>query len=425
MSAAAAERSETGEREGKAHPFRYRALGEFLAGTAERDPHRPAFADQEGRDAWCGRPRIELTYGIAAEMVARLAGCFANLGLPPGAIVAVCLPNGTEACLTLLALERAGLTPCLLSPAWSESELGEAIEAANASAAVAQSVVGDLRPAETLCRIAARYFGLRFVCAFGPQIPDGVIDLDRALIEGAEPPQDASEAAPVDQRGFVTFSRRSGMRPMFRTSRSLIASALAYLVAARIEPGERMIGLIAPDDHVGLATGFVAALVGGASYECLGLFDGNGLRRALERDGVPTHLVAPGWLEPALARARLPENLRTVTLVHRAPVRFKARTALQRACVDVLSFDEIALIAKARDSRGQFALALEDDAGPASPSRGLLKVRRDGDGAILFGGPAAEVREIERGQRAAAPEWRDSGFRVDLFAGIVIGVADS
>jgi hypothetical protein len=287
-----------------------------------------------------------------------------------------------------------------------------------------------------LCRIAARHYGLRFLCAYGPGVPDGVIDLDRALLadepaageqDGLGPrglgSQDTGNPGSQDP-GIVTFGRGGPGRPLHRTGASLVASAATVLIAAKVAPGDRIVSLLAPDDLAGLATGLAAALVAGATFEAHGLFDAAALAAAIE-NGPPTHLVAPGWLEGALASSGLPARLASTLLVHAAPIRFKARAPLKENVADVVAFDETALIARARDAAGRFAVSIGDGDGPL-PAHGLLRVRRDPDGTIRFAGPAAEVRPWVRGGTADAsplPEWPDSGFRADVFAGIVIGVS--
>ena len=138
---------------------------------------------------------------------------------------------------------------------------------------------------------------------------------------------------------------------------------------------------------------------------------------------VPTHLVAPGWLEPAIAAAGLSSRLASTVLVHAAPIRFRAKMPLKENVVDVIAFDELALMARARDAAGRLTLALGDD---ATGSGAFLRVRRDEDGAISFSGPAAEVRGYARAGMEDARSgtgWRNSGFKADVFAGIVIGIS--
>lgn len=425
MSAAAASQERLGDPSSETIPWGGMRLSALLAATAARHPHRPALRDQPGRETWSGRPRLEWSYALAGRIVATLAGFFAGLGLKPESPIGVCLPNGSEAALTILAIEQAGHRPCLIPIDWSDDRIGQALEAAGVQAVVTQVLVADERPAQRFCALAARHFGLRFLCAYGPEVPDGVVDLDRILLsrEAAEAALPDPAPGPEDP-GIVTFGRGGPASPLHRAGSSLIAAAVTLLVAARIEPGERILSLLAGDDLRGLATGLAASLLSGATLECHGLFDSAALARALE-DATPTHLVAPGSLEPALAQSGIGAALASTILVHPAPIRFKAKAKPMGEVVDVVAFDELALIARARDASGRPALSLGDEDGQGRWTGDLLRVRRDEGGAIAFSGLAAEVRPYRRDATADAaplPEWRESGFTADMFAGIVIGV---
>jgi mycobactin salicyl-AMP ligase len=408
----------------EADPFGWGAvrLSNLLAATADRRPHRLAFHDQPNREVWSGRPRIAWSYANAQHVVDRLATFLAGLELPAGAPVAISLPNGSEACVALLAVERAGYVPCLLPSAWPEEMLGWAIEAAHVVAVICQGRIADERPAEAFCRLAARYYGLRFICAFGPQAPDGVVDLDRAIID-TKAGSFSNEAG--GHAGVVTFEKRDGVpRPVFRPFSSLVAAAAHFLVTEKVGPNERILSLIAPDDHRGLVTGLAASLVAGASLECQGLFESAALDAALASD-VPTHLVAPAFMEPALDEADLPDSVVSVVLVHEAPLRFKSRGELKRSVTDVLAFGELACLARTRGAVGHLTFSLDGEGGLSEASEDLLRVRRDEDGTIHFAGAAAEIYDLARGAPVIPAQdslWRSSGFKADLFAGIVIGV---
>lgn len=394
----------------------------LLAAAVEQHPHRMAFGDQPDREAWSGRPRIAWTYANANHIVERLATFLSGLSLAPGTPVGICLPNGSEACVSILAVERADYLPCLLPAGWDEETLGEAVEAAHLGAVICQSRLAEERPSEAFCRLAARYFGLRFVCAFGPQVPDGVIDLDRAILDTEVdlPPLPGDGHA-----GLVTFELRGGApMPLFRPLSSVIAAAAHVLVAQAVEPGERILSLLAPDDHRSLTTGLMAALVAGASLDSLGLFDAASLDAFLRME-TRTHLVVPAFMERHLAQAPLPACVASTVLVHEAPVRFKAKGDLKGAVTDVLGFGERASLARARSASGHLAVSLETDALESGPAGELLRVRREEDGTVSFAGPAAEIYPLRRGAPAIPaklPEWHPSGFKADLFAGLVIGV---
>lgn len=401
-------------------------LSALFAERVRRTPSALAFVDQAGREAWCGRPRIAWSWGAAEPIVERLARFFSGLGLPPGAPVAVCLAGGSETPITLLALERAGLTPCLLPLAWPRDELARAVEEVGAVAIVTQATVGALKPAETFRDIAMAFFGLRFVTAFGPQVPDGVVDLDRVIVDSrplvagrsgdfASPDE---TSAPVDEPGIVTVARHgSAIEAVWRPASSWLEAAADVLAQTRIAPGERLVSLIAPDDLMGLSTGFVAALLAGVPLESHGLFDGPALAAALA-DGTPTRLVAPGWMEPALAAADLPGSVTGLVFVHAAPTRFRARAGFDRPVVDVLALEPWALVARARGRGGRIAMRLDDMAGARGP-----RVRRDETGAIVVAGPGTQARPWSRGALGAASDReRTTPWRAEVFAGILIGV---
>lgn len=403
-------------------------LSGLLGATADRHLGRVAFIDQRGREDWSGRSPVEWTYPQAYEVIERLSQFFIQMKLPPKSPVGICLPNCSEACLSILAVEHAGLVPCLLPLSWSEDDLGAAVEAANLAAVVTQTVVGDERPAELFRRLALRYYGLRFIFAYGPEVPDGVSDLDQVILGSAGLGARAFPSAePIAENGIVTFWRRGdSISPVFRPSQSVVASAVTFLVTARIRAGDRIVSLHAPDDHCGLTTGLIASLLSGATLECHGLFSARAFASALEGSR-PIHLVAPAWMEGTLAKAALPESVLSVILIHDAPARFKAKSALKTPTIDVLAFGELAIIAAARNGTGQFSLSLDQDGSQGNVStRHLLRVRRDPDGCIEFGGLAADVQEFGRGTppRLPKPEWQRSGFKAELFAGMLIGVME-
>lgn len=394
-----------------------------LAAAAERHGDRLAFRDQSNRESWSGRPPLEWTFGVAHSIVDRLAGFFTRLGLAPASPVGVCLPNGSEAWLTSLALDRAGLTACALPAGWAAADVSRAVEATSLQAIVTQGVLAADRPAETVCRLAAEHFSVRFVCAFGPQVPDGVIDLDRVMLVGDtnvdhQPPSDAAA-------GRVTFSPgKTPPEPIYRPLASVAAAAQNFSAAVGLEAGDHVITLMTPDSHAGLTTGMTAALVGGASLESHGLFESAVLRDAILGSSRPALLIAPGWCEPALAQSGVADRLKTIVLVHRPPIGFEARPLLRRNVVDVLAFGEMALVTRARAKGGQFAPPFDvsrgEDARPGS-----LRVRLDGDGVIELSGLAADTCAFGRHGPVSREfsEWVSSGCSADLFAGVVIGVS--
>lgn len=406
-------------------PLRRTGLCALMAATARRHPARVALVDAADKAAWSGRPAMTWTYGAAAEIVARLAGGLRAWRLAPGSRIGLALPGSTEGLVAHLAVEAAGHVPCLLPATWDEDQFAAGIEAAGVSAVLTQARLGTESPAERLCRAAVRYFGLRYLAAFGPDVPDGVINLDEMVLDRRGGPVAAETGG-----GLISFVGGDPHRPVHRPGDALLAAVAVHLIAARVGPGERILSLVAPGDLRGVVTGLGAALVAGASLETLPVFDGAALGAALLRP-VPTHLVAPAFLEPALARAALPDTLRTIGFAHRAPARFTGRslrTAFARgrvAVVDVVALDEDVVLS---GTRGRDDLAF----GLAEPERlglpgSLLSLRRDEDGRIACRGQAAKAAPYRRGE--AEPDdgsaWRPTRYRPTLFAGTATGLTEA
>lgn len=417
-------------------------LGALLAAVADRHPARIALVDQASKPAWCGRPAIAWTYAAAREIVARLAEGLQMLRLPPRSPVGLCMAGMAEAHLAFLAIEQAGHVPCPLPVTWDEDRLLQAVEAAQILAVLTQGVLGAERPAEKMCRVALRYFPLRFVAAFGPYVPDGVLSLDQVVLDHRG---DAASLGTGSAGGLVTFAfpgaapgpasaRPAGPPPepegpplaVVREAEALTAAAAGCLVPLRVEPGERILSLLPPSDLKGLATGLTAALLAGATLECHPVFDAGALSAALDQP-VPTHLVAPAWMEAGFARTTVPGRLRTLAYVHRAPCRLSSRLPGRPGVVDIVTFDEVALLCGRRDAQDVgLVLAAPERAALATDRGGLIQLRRDPDGRLSFRGPACAARMLRRGitQDENPDGWMESRFRASLFAGVATAVTE-
>lgn len=397
-------------------------LGSVLEAACRAEPAGILFRDQPGRVVWSGRQSRDHSRTEASATVRRLAEVLAGLGLPPGARVAVCLPGGTEACLTILAIESAGLLPCILPLDTMPAELEAVVEAVDIRAAVTQARFGDLRPAETWCAIAANYFRLRFLLAFGPDVPDGVLDLDPLLVAEPGRPMPPRPDGPGGETGLVTFGREHDrFRPVYRTCRSLVASAATLFGAVKIRSGERILSLLAGDDLKGLCTGLVAALMSGAVLETHELFDGHLFVEAMD-EAVATHIVCPGWAEANLAGTA--DGAASTILVHDVPLRLGGGGGLSCCVVDVIAFDETALLAIRRTPGGAFTLTVDHLSGCNVPGE-LLQVALDDAGGIKFRGLAAATGSPARtvDPEMSSPDmWRASGHSAEIFAGILLGI---
>ena len=286
-------------------------LAACLFAAAHAAPQRTALRDSGDRAGWCGRPPIVWTYAAAAEIVGRLARGIGGWRLPAGSRIGLWFSGGAEAALAHLAVETAGHLPCAMPASWDDEQLAAGIETAGLVGVLTEGRRGERRPAEDLTRAAMRQFNLRYLAAFGPGVPDGVISLDAMALE-------RGVAAPGPSLGLVTFEGGEPDRPVYRTAAALAAAIAAHLDALPLTADERILTLLPAHDLRGLVTGLGAALTVGAGLETVIPFDEAGFRAALLRP-VPTRLVAPARIEPALAALPLPWTVRALNVVHRAP----------------------------------------------------------------------------------------------------------
>ncbi len=143
---------ETGETDEEILPLSAEGL---LRRRAQQRPGVAALGDPPNLQVLgLGHPRF-FTYRETEGAVDALASLFIALGLVPGDIVAVQLPNVASSPLTLLAAWRAGLTVAALPMLWREYEIGRACEAVAPKALIGVARFGGEAYAEKLCTVAA------------------------------------------------------------------------------------------------------------------------------------------------------------------------------------------------------------------------------------------------------------------------------
>lgn len=384
-------------------PLRQGLAGALMA-AARLNPQRTLLRDAGDRRAWCGRPAITWTYEAAAEIVGRLARGIAAWRLPQGSRIGLCFAGGAEASLAHLAVEAAGHLPCPLSPVWEGEALSAAIESAGLVAVLTEGRRGTRRPAEELSFTALRHFGLRFIAAFGPSLPDGVISLDAMALE-------RGIIDPAPGLGILTFAGGDPRHPVRRD-----AALFGAVVAAhreRLPAPERVLTLLPPHDLRGLVTGLGMALASGASLETLIPFESAAFRVALMRP-VSTRLVVPAAFESALAEMTLPWTVRAIDIVHRAPARMPEPTARDFAgppCLDVLVLDEDALLTR---PRGRWEIPTIDESLSAETPPPLVRQPRDGR---LLCRAAPSQRDREAGIEGAI--WQETAYRAHYAQGVL------
>lgn len=352
-------------------------LRHLLATCARHDPTRKVLRDSPGREFWSGRPARTWTADELRQAARRVSTRIAALGLAAGTPVGILAVSEAEIIVSMLAVEEAGLTACLLPVSAEPATLARLIEEMRMEAVITQTVVGDLRPGDTVAAVAAGYFRLRFLLAFGPDVPNGVTALDEYL-DGADMPSGQGTITGRQTRSsYVAFTRRP--EPTTCRVMDALQAAAEIVAAAAIAPDDRILSLVSAIGPGGFAAGFAAALVSGGSLVGMGLFDSSVLATLLE-DEQPTHLVIAARVEPFVASLTLPDHVRSLIILHEPPVLFRSGEWSDRTVVDVLSIDHATLLVARRGPKGRPAFSI---AANISPADGSQRISLGPDGTLL------------------------------------------
>ncbi len=187
-------------------------------------PNRADFTD--------GAPR-QLTYAQADRAISTLAAKLCRLGLQTDTVVAIQLPNTVENVITLLAVLRAGMIAVPLPLLWRQHDMTAALRRVGAKAIITTARVGAIPHAEIAMQVAVGLFPVRFICAFGDGLPDGVVPLDDIFAAEQPPvvPRTTRNGPAADHVAVVTFDvTADGLVPVARSHNELMAGGTAVFL---------------------------------------------------------------------------------------------------------------------------------------------------------------------------------------------------
>jgi acyl-CoA synthetase (AMP-forming)/AMP-acid ligase II len=334
-------------------------LDDLFRHAVARHPDAPATVDPPNRAAFTdGGPR-RLTYAEADRAVSAIAARLRQLGLATDSVVAVQLPNTVEAALTLLGVLRAGLIAAPLPLLWRHADCVAALARTGARAIVTVRRAGATDHCALAMDVAARVFSVRHVCAFGANVPAGVVPLDDVFSRADPPPHRAPRENAAAHVAVVTFeATTAGPVPVARDHLQLLAAGLGPTLESGAPPGARLLAPLALSSLAGLSLAFVPWLLNGGTLVLHAPFDPR-LFGAQWRE-MPCDVAAlPGPLVAPMSEAGLLDGTPgTVLALWHGPERsaepHAGRTARFRR-VDAVAFGESGLIAVPRRAGGAAA----------------------------------------------------------------------
>jgi hypothetical protein len=394
-------------------------LDDLFRRTLGSRPDALALIDPPDRASFTDGPVRRLTYAQADRAISALAARLRGFGLPTDSVVAIQLPNIVESVIALLGVARAGLIAAPLPMLWRQADAAEALGRVAARALIGCQRIGDAAHGDLAIHIAVETFTIRFLCAFGGDLPDGVTPLDDIFASSDEPPEIERYGDAADHVALVTFDiAPEGIIPVARSHAELIAGGLAVHLEARIEPEAVILGALASASFASLAATLVPWLLTGGTLVLHHPFAPAVFLRQRADEGCSV-AVLPGPMVMRLLEAGLigsPDNLKTILAVWRAPERLLANGAWPSGTavlVDISVFGEIGLIAARRGSDGM-ARALPPGrlVMPRGAPEGIhvLDVARSAAGTLALSGPMVPHAPFPPGAGGARLKVTDGGI---------------
>ena len=262
-------------------------LSRWLLRAATKTPDAPAIVG-DGQS---------LTYAELATRVAALAGGLKALGLGPGDVVAVQLPNRAEYLVSYLAICAIGGVMTTLYLPYRAAEMESLLDHSGARAFIGLAQIGDFSPARTALGLRSRIRSLEHVVVLG-DAPDGThpfADLARAA------PHDLSDGPVAADPFLLLYTSGTSARPkgVPLAYQGILGNARLGVPEHGITAADRIVSA-APFGHLYALYSFHLAMAAGATTVLLPAFTPPALAHTLEREAVTVLFAAPAHVAACL-----------------------------------------------------------------------------------------------------------------------------
>ncbi len=383
-------------------------LDELFRRAGVRDSNAIALIDPPNRESFTdGAPR-QLSFAQADRAISALAAKLCRLGLRADTVVAIQLANTVEAVVTLLAVLRAGMIAVPLPVLWRRHELTTALRYIGAKAIVTSSRIGSVAHAEIAMQGAADFFPVRFICAFGNDMPDGVLPLDDVFItdQSAIVPRSPRTGHAADHVAVITMDvTASGLVPVARSHMELLAGGVAGFLETGAVQNAHILSAIPPSSFAGISVTLLPWLIGGGTLSLHHGFDPATFAAQVDGQNGSTIVVPGAAVTPLAAAGHLGTHIKAVVALWRSPEQMASIAPSnivwrgEATLVDVASFGEIGLLASRRGSNGMPADIPFGLVG-APRTTGAVTVAETGrskNGTLMLRGPMVPVHAFPPG----------------------------
>lgn len=398
-------------------------LDDLFRRAGVRHPDALALCDPPNSEDITGAAPRALTYAEADRAITAMAATLRGLGLPTDTPVAMQLANTVESVIALLGILRAGMIAVPMPLLWRQQDMVDALGRIGAKAIVTQGRIGATAHAELAMQAALELFPIRYVCAFGADLPDGVVPLDEVFdivssdftAPGGRPGNPAAHVA------VVTFDRGAGGTiAVARNHIELMAGGMGVTLESGIKDDADILSTIPLGSFAGLAVTLLPWLLSGGTLYLHHGFDAD-IFAAQDSALTGGLRVVPAPVLASFVEAGLLGGAETVLALWRAPERLAASAPWDQrpALVDVAAFGETAVLAGRRNSEGlgeglPLTFPLGVVANPRSAASAVTaETKRSRHGTLALRGPMVPSQAFPPGaERGHAPhlEPEDDGF---------------
>jgi len=391
-------------------------LDELFRRAGVASPDAVALSDSPNRTDFTESAPRRLTYAEADRAISTLAARLLHLGLKTDAVVALQLPNTVEAVVTLLAILRAGMIAAPLPLLWRKQEIVTALQGIAAKAIIACGRAGSERPVNNAMVAAAELFPIRHICAFGSDLPDGIVPLDDIFEPSDELAHAAVRPGPAAAHvAVVTFDvTPAGIVPVARNAVQLMAGGQAVLLEIAMPRGGTILSTIPPSGFAGISLTLMPWLLSGGTLALHHGCDLAALSAQSETLSGAT-LILPGPALEPIGEAGLLLPFTDVIALWRSPERLASAPAWYRDALltDVAAFGEVGLLAGKRDANCRpLAIPCGQITAPRSGPNAIpvAQCARTRTGTLSLRGGMVATHPFPPNAQAKTIEFVDTGF---------------